>query len=50
MVPRIVGAFFALAAALVTTAAITILFPGGPLDAIWVVKPAPSRRFGNFRP
>ena len=39
MVRRIVGAFFALAAALLTTAAVTILFPGGPLDAIWVVKP-----------
>ena len=38
MVRRIVGAFFALAAALVTAAAITIVFPGGPLDAIWVVK------------
>jgi hypothetical protein len=39
MVPRIVGAFFALAAALVAIVAVTLLFPGGPLDTIWALKP-----------
>ncbi|MCG6859529.1 MAG: hypothetical protein LJE67_15835 [Salaquimonas sp.] len=37
--PPMVGLFFTFATLMTTAAAITLILPGGPLDAIWQIKP-----------
>ena len=37
--PLVAGTFFAFATLLVALAGVSLLFPGGPLDAMWRIKP-----------
>lgn len=48
--PIVMGLFFVFATAMTALVALTMLTPGGPLDAIWSFKPAAHAQLAAFTP